>query len=32
MFRLAIGDDIELRFLEERHVEELFALVDRHRA
>ena len=32
MFRVPIGDDAELRLLEERHAEELFALVDRNRA
>ena len=32
MFRLLIGDDAELRLLEERHTEELFALVEKNRA
>ena len=31
MFRYEIGDDAELRMLENRHAEELFALVDRNR-
>ena len=31
MFRYEIGDDAELRMLEDRHAEELFALVDRNR-
>ena len=31
MFRLPIGDDAELRLLEERHAEELFALVEGNR-
>jgi ribosomal-protein-serine acetyltransferase len=32
MFRLQVADDVELGVLEERHAEELFALVDRNRA
>ena len=31
MFKYEIGDDAELRMLEDRHAEELFALVDRNR-
>ncbi len=31
MFRFMIDDDFELRLLEERHAEELFALIDRNR-
>jgi ribosomal-protein-serine acetyltransferase len=31
MFRYIIDDDIELRLLEERHAEELFALTDQNR-
>jgi len=32
MFRLRLADDIELALLEERHAEELYALVDANRA
>lgn len=32
MFRLKVDDEIELRLLEERHAEEVFALVDANRA
>ena len=32
MLRCPIDDDTELRLLEERHADELFALVDRNRA
>ena len=32
VFRLSIGDNIELRLLEERHTDELFAVVDKNRA
>ncbi len=32
MFRLAIDDDLELRLFEERHGDELYALVERNRA
>ena len=32
MFRVPIGEDAELRLLEERHAEELFALVEKNRA
>ena len=32
MLRFPIDDDTELRLLEERHADELFALVDRNRA
>ena len=31
MFRFVIDDDLDLRLIEERHAEELFALVDRNR-
>ena len=31
MFRYEIGDDAEIRLLEDRHADELFALVDRNR-
>lgn len=31
MFSLKLSDELELRLLEERHAEELFALVDRNR-
>ena len=32
MFRWSLGDDLELRLLEDRHAEELFALTDANRA
>lgn len=32
LFKLKIDDDLELRLLEERHAEELFALTDQNRA
>ena len=32
VFRLPVDDDTELRLLEERHTDELFAVVDKNRA